>query len=35
MVGIKEGTFNEHWVFYVTEESLNSTLETKITLYAN
>ena len=28
--GIKEGTcYDEHWVWYVSDESLNSTPETK------
>ena len=34
VVGIKEGTCDEHWVFYVSDESLNS-METNITIYAN
>ena len=35
-MGIKEGTcFDEHWVLYVRNESLNSTPETNITLYVN
>ena len=33
--GIKEGTYNEHWVLYISDESLNSTPETNITLYVN
>ena len=34
--GIKEGTcWDEHWVLYVSDESLNSTPETNITLYGN
>ena len=33
-MAIKEGTScDEHWVLYVSDESLNSTLETNITLY--
>ena len=33
---IKEGTWcEERWVFYVIEESLNSTPETNTTLYVN
>ena len=28
--GVKEGTFDEHWVLYVSNESLNSTSETYI-----
>ena len=34
-MGIKEGTCDEHWVLYVSDESLNSTPETNITLYVN
>ena len=35
-MGIKEGTRDEHWVLYaVSDESLNSTPETSITLYVN
>ena len=30
--GIKEGTRDEHWVLYVSDESLNSTHETNIAL---
>ena len=34
--GIKEGTcWDEHWVSYVSDESLNSTPETNIALYVN
>ena len=34
-MGVKEGTFyDEPWVLYVSDESLNS-FETKITLYVN
>ena len=34
VMGIKEGTCcDEHLVLYVSNESLNSTLETNITLY--
>ena len=29
---IKEGTCDEHWVLYVSDESLNSTPETNIAL---
>ena len=29
---IKEGTCDECWVFYISDESLNSTPETNITL---
>ena len=33
---IKESTFqDEHWVSYVTDESLSSTPEAKTTLYVN
>jgi len=33
-MGIKEGTCcDEHWVLYVSDESLNSTPETNTTLY--
>ena len=35
VMGIKEGTWDEHRVLDVREESLNSTPETNITLYAN
>ena len=35
VVGIKEGTCDEHWVLYVSDESLNFTPETNITLYAD
>ena len=36
VMGIKEGTcWDEHWVLYVSDESLNSTPETIITLYVN
>ena len=35
VMGIKEGTCGEHWVLYVRDESLNSTLETNIALYVN
>ena len=31
IMGIKEGTCDEHWVFCVSDESLNSTSETNIT----
>lgn len=35
-VGVTEGTcHNEHWVSYASNESLESTPETNITLYAN
>ena len=32
---IKEVTCDEHWVLYVNDESLNSTIETNITWYVN
>ena len=35
MMGIKEGTCDEYWVLYVSDESLNSTPETNITLCVN
>ena len=36
VVGIKEGPCCiEHWVLYVSDESLNSNPETNITLYVN
>lgn len=35
VMGIKECTCNEHWVLYVSDESLNSTPETNIALYVN
>ena len=35
VMGIKEGTCGEHWVLYVSDESLNSTCKTNITLYVN
>ena len=35
-MGIKEGTeYNEHWVLYAADESLNSTSETNNTVYVN
>ena len=33
VVGVKEGTCDEHWVLYVSDEPLNSTSETNTTLY--
>ena len=33
VMGIKESTCVEHWELYVSDESLNCTLETNITLY--
>ena len=36
VMGIKEGTYyDEHWVLYVSDESLSSTPETTATLYVN
>ena len=35
VISIKEGTSDEHQVLYVSDESLNSTLETSITLHDN
>ena len=36
VVEIKEGTCcDEHWVLYTSDQSLNSTPETSITLYVN
>ena len=35
VMGIKEGTCDEHWVLYVSNESLNSTPEPNIALYVN
>ena len=32
VMGIKEGTCDEQWVLYVSDESLNSTPETNIAL---
>ena len=34
-MGIKEGTCDEHWVLYVSDESLNATPEINITMYVN
>ena len=34
-IGIKEGTCDEHWVLYISDEPLNSTPETNITLHIN
>ena len=33
VMGIKEGTRDECWVLYATDESLNSTSETNNTVY--
>ena len=35
MMGIKVGTWDEHWVSYLSDESLDSTPETNTTLYVN
>ena len=35
MMAIKDGTCNEHWVLYVSDESLNPTPETNITSQVN
>ena len=35
LMGIKEGTCDEHWVLYVNDESLNSASETSIMPYDN
>ena len=36
VIGIKENTcFDEHWAFYVSDESLNSTPDTKFVPYVN
>ena len=36
VMGIKEGTcYDEYWVLYVSDESLNSAPETNIILYVN
>ena len=35
VIGIKEGTCDEHLALYVTDESLNSTPETNYTLLTN
>ena len=32
---IKEGTWDEHWLLHISDESLNSTPETNITLHVN
>ena len=35
-MGIKEGICcDEHWMLYVSDESVNSTPETNIVLYTN
>ena len=35
VMGIEEGSYDEHWVLYISDESLNSTPETNIALYGN
>ena len=35
MMVIKESTYDEHWVLYISDESLNSTPETNSILHAN
>ena len=35
MMNINEGTCDEHWALYVTDESLNYTPETNIILYVS
>ena len=35
MIGIKEYTYDEHWVIYGNVELLYCTLETNITLHVN
>ena len=35
VMGIKEGTCDEHWLLYGSVESLNSIRETDTTLYVN
>ena len=35
VMGIKEGPCDEHWMLYVSDELLNSTPETNITLHVN
>lgn len=34
-MGIKGSTCDEHWMLYVSDESLTSTPETSDTLYVN
>lgn len=34
-MGFKEGSCDKHWELYVSDGSLNSISETKITLYVN
>ena len=35
VMSIKEGTCDEHWALHLSDESLNSTPETNITLLVN
>ena len=35
VMGAKESTCDEHWVLYVSDESLNSTPETNVNIYDN
>ena len=35
VMGIKKGTYDEHWVLYGSDQSLGSTPETSTTLYVN
>ena len=35
VMGIKEGSCDDHWVLHVSDGSLNSTPETNIILYVN
>ena len=35
VMGIKEGTCEEHWVLYASDDSLNSIPETNFALYVN
>ena len=35
VMGINEDTYDEHWVLYVSDESLHSTSKANIALYIN
>ena len=35
VMGVKEDTCDEHWLLYVSDELLNYTPETNITIYVN
>ena len=35
VIGTKNSSYDEHWVLYASDESLNSTSETNTTLYGN